>query len=459
MMNWIRTWKRRGKDVWQQFEQINRKREENEFLPAVLEVTETPPSPIARIALWTLMLILVTGLLWTIFGHVDEVAVAPGKVIPTGQVKVIQSQYAGVVKAIKVRDGQEVKEGEALIELDETTSAAELSQIRKQVGYYRLQVRRLEAEQNGTPFNPEITADIDPLEVEMQKRLFDGRTSEIRQRLAQADARVAEQRALQISTAATLQKYTSLLAVSQEMEKRMKKLLDQEAVSYFAYLQYEARRIEYEQNVAAQQAEISRVQSTLNQALRERDSLAAERARDIASRIVDDRKQLMNYEEELKKAEQKHRQSTITAPVTGRVTQLDVHTLGGVVTAAQPLMVLVPEGTTLEVEAWAANKDIGFLRVGQAAEVKIDTFNFQRYGTIDSTVSVISADAKEDKERGNVYRILLKLDRQDMEVAGRFVPLSPGMSATAEIKIRQKRIIEFFLDPFRKYKSEALRER
>jgi len=459
MMNWIKIWKQRGKDAWQQFEQINRKREENEFLPAVLEVTETPPSPIARIALWTLMVILVVGLLWTIFGHVDEVAVATGKVIPTGQVKVIQSQYAGVVKAIKVRDGQEVKEGEALVELDETTSAAELSQISKQVGYYRLQVRRLEAEQNGTLFDPEIVAGVDPLEVEMQKRLFAGRTSEIRQRLAQADAKVAEQRSLQVSTAAVLQKYSSLLTVALEQEKRMKKLLDQEAVSYFAYLQYEAKRIEYEQNLAAQQAEISRVQSTLNQALRERDSLLAERQRDIASRIVDDRKQLMNYEEELKKAEQKRRQSTIVAPVNGRVTQLEVHTLGGVVTAALPLMVIVPEGTPLEVEAWSANKDIGFLRVGQAAEVKIDTFNFQRYGTIDATVSVISADAKEDKERGNVYRILLKMARQDMEVGGRLVPLSPGMTATAEIKIRQKRIIEFFLDPFRKYKSEALRER
>lgn len=459
MMKWMTKLQQSGNSIWGKIEAINQKREENEFLPAVLEVTETPPSPIARIMLWSLMAILALGLLWTIFGHVDEVAVATGKVIPTGQVKVIQTQYSGVVKSINVKDGQMVKQGEVLVELDNTVSAADLAQIRKQVAYYRLQLKRLNAEQLGLAFDPGSAEDVDPQDLVTQKRLFDSRTSEIRQRLAQAEAKIAEQRALQISTAANLQKYTSLLTVAIEQEKRMKQLLDKEAVSYFAYLQYQAKRIELEQNVAAQQAEISRVQSTLQQALREWDSIRAEREKEIATRIVDDRKQLMAYDEELKKAERKSSQSTLVAPVNGRVTQLAVHTLGGVVTEAQSLMVIVPEGTRLEVEAWAANKDIGFLKEGQLAEVKIETFNFQRYGTIDATVSTISADAKEDKEKGNVYRIVLQLQQQDMQVAGRNVPLSPGMTATAEVKIRQKRIVEYFLDPFRKYKSEALRER
>jgi len=193
--------------------------------------------------------------------------------------------------------------------------------------------------------------------------------------------------------------------------------------------------------------------------MREWSSLKAERDKDIASKMVDDRKSLQGYEEELKKAELKSRQSTIVSPVDGRVTQLSVHTVGGVVTDAQSLMIIVPDGTTLEVEAWAANKDIGFLKLGQQAEVKLETFNFQRYGTIDATVTEISADATDDKDKGRVYRIMLQLQQQEMQMAGGNVPLSPGMSATVEIKIRQKRIIEFFLDPFRKYKSEALRER
>ena len=459
MMNWMQKPYQRAKALWEQYRQINREREESEFLPAVLEVTETPPSPIIRIILWTCMGMLVAGLLWTVFGHVDEVAVAPGKVIPTGQVKVIQTQYDGVVKAIPVRDGQQVKAGDVLVELDQTISAADLAQMRRQVAYYRLQLKRLEAEQLGLAYQPEPDADVDPADLSNQRNLFETRTAEYRQRLAMADAKVLEQSALQTSSMATLTKYEALLKVAEEQERRMKSLLAQEAVSYFAYLQYEARRIEYEQNVAAQRAEIARVQSTLQQALRERDSLVAERAKEIASRIVEDRRQLMGYVEELKKADQKSRQATIVSPVDGRVAQLAVHTMGGVVKAAQSLMVIVPEGTRLEVEAWAANKDIGFLRVGQVAEVKIETFNFQRYGTIDATLVEISADAKEDSARGNIYRIVLQLQRQNVRVGSQDAPLSPGMTATAEIKIRQKRIIEFFLDPFRKYQSEAFRER
>lgn len=455
MMNLIQ----RGKDLWQQFQQANREREENEFLPAVLEVTETPPSPIARIVLWSLMLLLVIGLLWTILGDVDEVAVAQGKVIPRGQVKVVQSQYSGVIKAIRVKDGQQVKSGDILVELDQTVSAADLTQTRKQVAYFILELERLLAEQNDTLFQPKITPDMDPKDVVMQMKLYESRTQEIRSRLAQSEARIAEQRAIQISTEANRRKFSDLLGVAKEREEKMQQLLTANAVSYFAFLEYQSKRMELEQNLAAQTAEISRVQSSLQQALREWSSLKAEREKDIATKMVDDQKQLQAYEEELKKAEQKSRQSIIVAPVDGRVTQLAVHTLGGVVTDAQSLMIIVPEGTTLEVEAWAANKDIGFLKQGQLAEIKIETFNFQRYGTIDAVVAEISADATEDKEKGRVYRMLLQLQQQDMQVAGGSVPLSPGMSATVEVKIRQKRIIEFFLDPFRKYKSEALRER
>ena len=455
----LQQWLQWGKQLAERFDQVQRERDENEFLPAVLEVTETPPSPIARIILWTLMALLVVGGLWTLLGHVDEVAVAPGKIIPRGQVKVIQSEYKGSIKSIKVKDGQRVKMGDILIELDQTVSAADLSQMRKQVNFYRLQLERLEAEQLGLPFQPQVTADMDPVDVATQKKLFDSRTTEIRHRLSQSEAKIAEQRAQLMTAETNLRKYTELLAIAVERESRMQELLKENAVSLFAVLEYQSKRIELEQSAAAQQSEIQRVNSALQQSLQEWAGIKSERDKEIATKVVDDRKQLRAYEDELKKAEQKNRQSTLVAPVDGRVAQLSVHTVGGVVTEAQALLVVVPDGTTMEVEAWAANKDIGFLRVGQTAEVKVETFNFQRYGTIDATVTEISADATEDKAKGLVYRMMLRLERQDVDVSGQNAALSPGMSATAEIKIRQKRIIEFFLDPFRKYKSEALRER
>ena len=168
-----------------------------------------------------------------------------------------------------------------------------------------------------------------------------------------------------------------------------------------------------------------------------------------------------SYQEELKKAEEKNRLAKILAPVDGRVGQLALHTVGGVVTEAQALLTVVPDDVTLEVEAWVSNKDIGFVMQNQRAEVKVETYNFQKYGTFDATVREVSPDAAKQTEKDTEYkyRVLLSLDRSSVKMVEREAQLAPGMAATAEIKIRQKRIIEFFLDPFRKQTSEALRER
>lgn len=447
------------KAKWKQWQEANSRQEETEFLPAVLEVTETPPSPVGRLALWTLMGLLVAGTLWSFLGEVDEVAVAQGKIVPRGQVKVVQSEYKGVVRAIHVKDGQTVKAGDVLVELDQTVSAAELTQIRKNVAHYQLEVDRLMAEQLDAPFSPQVTADMDPKDVAVQTQLHASRTQEIRNRLALTEAKVREQQAALEIAEINRRKFSELLTIAREREDRVTKLLAENAISYFVFLEYQSKRMELEQNLAAQGGEIAKAQSALQQAQQEWGAIKAERDKDIATKLVEDRKQLLVYQEEIKKAEEKNRQAVLVSPVDGRVTQLAVHTLGGIVTEAQPLMIIVPEGTTLEVEAWAANKDIGFLHEGQRAELKVETFDFQKYGIIDATVSEISADATDDKEKGRVYRMVLQMDKQDMRVGWQDVPLSPGMSVTSEVKIRQKRIIEFFLDPFRKYQSEALRER
>lgn len=217
--------------------------------------------------------------------------------------------------------------------------------------------------------------------------------------------------------------------------------------------------MELEQDIAAQRAEIARLEWVVLQSKEAATAVKAERSRDIITKIVDDRKMLNEYGEELKKAQEKNRLSQIVAPIDGRIGQMVVHTVGGIVTAAQPLMDVVPEDAEIQVEAWAANKDIGFIQQGQEAEVKIETFSFQKYGTISAHVLDISPDAVEDKEKGRVYRVLLSLDKNSFIVNGHEVWVSPGMTATGEIKIKRKRIIEFFLDPFRQYKSEGLRER
>lgn len=432
---------------------------EREFLPAALEVIESPPSIVSRVITYTLFALVAIALLWSWFGTVDEVAVANGKIIPVGQVKTLQAEDKAVVKNILVKEGQEVKEGELLIELDPTVSAADLARYKKEVAYYSLEIERLLAERDGVAFRPSHP-DYDRSDVEYQIRLKLSRDTEYQTRVAGAAAAVRESEASLQSSRLALDKYREQLVWAQEKENRFERLFREGGFSEVQLIDQRARRMELAQNVLAQSNDILKSAAVLRQNSEKLATISAERERDITSKLVEDRKLMQTALEEVKKAQEKFRLSRIVAPVSGKVAQLSVFTIGGVVTPTQPLMVIVPEGTVMEVEAWAANKDIGFLKVGQSAEVKIETFNFQKYGTIEAEVVELSADAKEDKENKTLlYRIALRLKKDKILVNDTFIPISPGMSATAEIKIKQKRIIEFFLDPFKRYQNEALRER
>ena len=179
--------------------------------------------------------------------------------------------------------------------------------------------------------------------------------------------------------------------------------------------------------------------------------------------LVEAKKEYYSVTEAIKKADEDARMATIVAPISGRVYNLAVHTIGGIVTDAQPLMQIIPEDVSLEFEVYADNKDIGFIHTGQTAEVKVETFNFQKFGMVDATVTEVSADAvnePNDLERHRRFKLILDpIGDPVMDVFGEDVPLSVGMNVSAEIKIKEKRIIDFFLDPFRRYTSEALRER
>lgn len=435
------------------------KEEEIEFLPAALEVIEMPPSPVGRTVLWTLFALIIVTFVWVMVGSVDEVAVANGKIIPNGQVKTIQAEDKGVVKEIHVVEGQIVKKGDLLIELDTTITEADVNNLRHQVAYYSLDIERLLAEQASAPFMAKEQPGLESRDILFQQNLYNSRLAEYNAKMAVAQSNMRQAEASLASARSGYVKLIDMYNIAKEKEERVEKLAVENAISTFILLDHQSKRVELGEDINAQQSEIAKLEWGLVQAQQQMDSINAERNRDITSSLVEDKKQLASYQEELKKAEEKDRLSHIVAPTDGRVSQLSVHTVGGVVTAAQGLMEIVPEDAVLQVEAWVQNKDIGFVQVGQSAEVKVETFSFQKFGTIDAKITEISPNAVEDKEKGRVYRVMLELDKNSFIVNGQEVPLGSGMTSTAEIKIRQKRIIEFFLDPFRQYKSEALRER
>ena len=445
------------KQLWRKFIDGDMDGKETEFLPSILEVTETPPSPVGRLVLWTIVLLLVVAGIWAFIGEVDEVAVANGKVIPVGNVKVVQSGNKGVIKELYVKEGDYVEEGQPLIELDTTKTEADVAQLKKQLAYYDLTVKRLQAEINDEPFTPPNSEDLDQKDVQAQMSLYQSRRTQLSAQLQKASAAITQEEAAIRSIEAQRSKYLSMLAVAQDKADRLSELYQSDAVSYFQLIEARATVVEYQKTADGLIEDIAKEQGKYAEAQEQQATVEADYRKESMTQLVEAKKQYNTIDQELKKADDTNQQSVILAPVSGRVNQLAVHTLGGVVSEGQALMMVVPDDVTMEIEAYADNKDIGFIEVGQTAEVKVETFNFQKFGMVNAEVEEISPDAvndKTDKDKNGKYRLTLSVPEDNPDVR-----LTPGMNITAEIKIKKKRIIDFFLDPFRQYKNEALRER
>jgi hemolysin D len=319
--------------------------EELEFLPAALEILESPPSPAGHLTMLVIMMFFSAAVAWSVYARVDVVAVAHGRIVPIGNVKIVQPIDSGIVRAIHVEDGQRVSQGQALIDLDPALNAADAAGLREQI------------------------------------------------------ARLGE----------TLQIVTQRASATKE-------LVDQDLVPRSDYLELEQQRIALE-------------------------------------------KELGVHRHELAKSTQRERWQRLTAPVSGVVQQLAVHTVGGVVTPAEALMKIVPEGERLEVDAYVENKDVGFVHAGQPVELKVETFPFTKYGTIDGELVSVSNDAIQDEKLGLVYAARVAMSRSTMNVEGRTVNLTPGMAMTVEIKTGRRRVIEYLLSPMVKRGLESGRER
>lgn len=447
----------------------DRNKSERAFLPAALELQESPPHPAARIALWSLIAFLVIALVWSIFGKIDVVAVASGKLIVSERSKVVQPLEAGVVKAIHVRDGQYVKAGEPLIELDSTITGADsdknyavwldakFESLRAQALLTALDNRRL----------PELSSDSElPLgstQIKIQRdqasRLLYTQWQELQARLSTIDADTARKRAELAGVKEQVRKLEQTLPLVAQRAAAYKDLFEKTYVAKHDYQEREQARIEVEQDLATQRRKLEELSESLTTNQRQKEATIAEFRRTQHDSLVKSREKSRELAQEVIKARQHQSQTQLAAPVSGVVQQLAIHTVGGVVTAAQALMVIVPQEDIVEAEAMLENKDIGFVNAGQDAAVKIETFNYTKYGLIDGKVQSVSLDAIQDEKRGLIYAARIRLNRNSMQIDGKTVRLTPGMAVTAEIKTSQRRIIEYFLSPLIQHVSESIRER
>jgi hemolysin D len=461
----------------------SREKDELAFLPAALEIVETPPSPTGRAIGATLVALFCLALIWAAVSHVDIMAYASGKVVPSGRVKLIQPFEMGVVRAIHVRDGQSVKAGDVLIELDPTMSAAETEHIKSDLIAAQLDIARLHAalsdtDNPETAFTPPQGASADL--IAMERHFLLQQTDEYQAKLASLDRQRAEKEAERDTTAATIDKLEADEPIIGQRVDIRKGLSDKELGSRLTYLETFQQLTENQKDTAIQKSRLQEANAAVGAIMQTRNQAVAEFHRSLFGDLAEAERKAAGLSGDLAKAEQRTKLQELTAPVDGVVQQLAVHTVGGVVQPAQQLAVVVPSDTTLEVDAMISNRDIGFVHEGQDAQIKVDTFNFTRYGLLHGRVLSVSQDAivrdvpanRQKSDAGGAedtssepdgqqlsYAARVALDQTQIQLDHGVANLSPGMAVTVEIKTGARSVISYLLSPLFRYTHDSLHER
>lgn len=441
--------------------QRSRSRTELEFLPAVLEVTETPPSRIGRSIVWTIMAFVVSGMLWAFLGELDIVAVAPGKIVPSAGTMPIQPVEIGVVRAVHVRDGQSVKAGDFIIELDPTETTADVERLSAELLQAQLDIARLEALLAPDPpeaFTPPREATL--VQVGRQMALLRSQWQRHREAL---ENYVGEVEVLKAETASVLSEAESLasqVSIKRDVISRYRKLVDRDQFprTKFEEMRLELITLEGETQVKRRMAELNKVKvGNVEQKSRLEE---AEFRNQINSELKESEKQAFAIEQELIKARKRETRRVLVAPADGTVQELKAKSIGQVVNPAEVVAIVVPSGNSFEVRARVENKDKGFVTPGQEVEIKVDAFQFTKWGTLKGEVLAMSGDAISDPETGQTYyEAVVSMDRTIMRPATDEGRVGPGMSVTAEIKTGKRGIYEYVLAPLVRGVDEAFRER
>jgi hemolysin D len=459
------------------------RRDELAFLPAALEIAETPPSPVGRAVSLTIMAVFCIALVWISVGQLDIIATSTGKIIPTGRTKVVQPFETAVVRAIHVRDGQRVQSGDVLIELDPTMSAAELGHLRSDLIATEIEIARLRAALAGRndPAGAFVPPDgATPTQITSTRGFLATQVAEQDAKLAAIDWQGAQKKAERATIEASIAKIDALVPILQQRVDVRKYLVDREFGSKLQYLSEMQELVAQQQELLVQKSRAGEIAAALSGLAETRLRTDAEYNRALHDDLAKAEQKASGLRQDVVKAEQRTSLLKLTAQEDGVVQQLAVHSVGGVVTPAQTLMMLVPSTSRLEIEAMVSNRDIGFVKPGQEAAIKVDTFSFTRYGLRQGQVISVSQDAitrdkpvdkngdkgvgtdnasSEPKGQELVYSARISLDRAQMQIDDRLVALAPGMAVTVEIKTGSRRIISYLLSPLVRYGQESLRER
>jgi hemolysin D len=451
---------------------------DHEFLPAALEIMEKPPSPGLRWLLLSLCALFTIALIWSFIGKVDVVATASGKVIPSGNVKIIQPIEIGYVRKIHVKNGQHVEAGQLLVELDPTLAGADAAQASQGLLTAEVIVARNAAlldhlQGRGGRFRAPAGTSVEVAAT--QNNFVRTSIAEYEGERASLIQQRAERAAELTGAEAEVSKLRQTLPLIEQQLEARKELTEKGYFSKIRLLEYEQQKVEHIQNIAVQEAGASKARAAMANIDAQLMRLQASFGKNAVTQLAEAQEKTGLSREEVTKSARRAEFQQLRAPVSGTVQQLAISTVGGVVQPAQALMIIVPDDTTVVVEANIMNKDIGFIREGQPVRIKLEAFNFTDYGIIPGVVESISRDAidmsqpgqqqqrdeqgRAQPQQGLVYATRIRLNQRTIRVRGRDQIIGPGLAVQAEIKTGERRIIDYLLSPIAQTMDEAGRER
>lgn len=446
-----------------------------DFAPGILGVQDRPPSPLPRMVLRGVLILLFALLLWAMFGRLDIVSVAEGKLVPVSYLKIVQPADSGIVREIAIKEGQHVVKDQLLIRMDANLSQADSKSIQNELQHKSLELRRIEAELSGKPFTRQNTD-----AVEMFNRVY----AEYQSNRLALDDDIASERA-------NMQKAYSDLAATQEIQHKLEQTLPSYQAQEAAYnklvkdgfagklmgQEKQRARIENEQDLRAQEYNAKSLQVSIAQSQKRLNQIQSDHRQKLEADRVAIYAEHQRLEQEWAKQSHKNSLLELKAPQAGIVKDLATHTPGTVVSPGIVLMTLVPNNEALQAEVWLKNEDAGFVHAGQQVKVKLMAYPFQKYGMMDGKVLQVSADATDKSNSNNnqnnqsdnqnssgsitqlAYRTLIKLDKQQLRIEQENLRLTPGMQVAAEIKLADQTVMEYLLSPVTKAFREAGRER
>ncbi len=436
----------------------------SEFLP----LSESEPAPLPRAVLYAGLALVGSLLLWAYLAPLDIIAVAPGKIVPQGYLQIVQPSESGVITEILVAEGAQVKAGQVLARMDARASDADSRQLQNELKLKRLQLRRIDAELGGAPWQrraddpPELVGQVEA-QLNAHRQAHLGALEIERAMLAKAEQDLSSAGEVE----AKLQKTIPLFL---QQEAAYDQLVKDGFAGKLMHMEKQRVRIEREQDLRAQQFNIASLKASISQVNKRIAQITSSYNQQLQNERMDAEAQYHKLRQDWDKQARRQALLELKAPQDGTVKDLATHTLGSVVAPGTVVMTLVPAGDAMLAEVWVTHLDAGQVQAGQAARLKLTAYPFQQYGMMDGRVKHISPDAGDPGEQKSArsagiqdqsatgFRALIELPEPFLQAQGKRYRLSPGMQVNAEIKLGTRTVLQYLLAPVQKTLHEAGRE-